>query len=173
MEIRVEGRQKPEVGSLYQKANKQRYEIEAKLDAIEIAPQETSADKLLSQTKTLLDTYAESLNTLSSELQTQAGDERENWQTKLAKLKKYASAMSSRFQKVAQSRSRTAQSLHNGIGHKRKGSDEESEIKQLVTDRDTLIQSQRIAMEIQSYGSLVWNSLKDQSRRLQVLFRQD
>ncbi len=167
MEIRVEGRPKADVGALYQRANKQRYEIEAKLDAVEIAPTEPASDKLLIQTKGLLESFAQSLDALSSEIRSQPPAEQETWQTKLGKLKKYGTTMNSRHQKVTQMKSRTA---GNGLFRaKRKGSDEEdSAVKNLVDEQDGLLQSQRIAMEIQSYGSLVWNSIKDQSRKLQV-----
>jgi len=166
MEIRVEGRHKADIGVLYQKANKQRFEIEAKIDSIDIGSVESS-EKLITQTRNLLESYTLSVNNLNLELTSMAPEEQDPWQMKLGKLKKYNIEMNNRLQRVVQLRN-LAQKKTNGSKAKRKGDEEESEVKHLVDEQDGLVQSQRIAVEIQNYGAMVWHSIKEQSGKLQV-----
>ena len=73
--------------------------------------------------------------------------------------------MNSRLQKILKQRS-LIKKRTNGMTGKSKGSDDESNVEQLVDEQEGL--KTQLAMKIQGYGSLVWNSIKDRSNRRRV-----
>jgi len=168
MEICVEGRHKADVNQICQKANKLHYEIDAKLDSIDLAANDGAVENLIAQAKRMMESYLQSLNTLNTEILSQPPEEQEFWKAKSNKLTKYNTEMNSRLQKIVQLRNQAKKkNLSNGHS-KRKNSGNDSSVKHLVDEQEGLISSQKIAMEIQSYGSVVWGSIKQQSNKLKA-----
>ncbi len=170
MEICVEGRHKADIRVLYQKANKLRYEIDAKIDSIDITSDEITAEKLITQAKTSLQSYGVSLAALQTEIQSQPPEDEDEWNSKLKKLVQYESAMKSRLQKVVYLRSEALRKSNGYHRHAKRDEEDESGLKKLVEEKEGLEQSRKIAIEIQNYGAMVWNSIKQQSGRLQGIF---
>jgi len=172
MEICVEGRQKSDIRLIYQKLYKLHYEIDSKIDSIDITASSQNIEHLIQYTKSMLDSFNSSLQAFQIEIQAQSSESSEDWLSKFRKMQQYESSMKSRLQKVLQLRSVHLSKNSNGsYGNSKKYDDPtKNGISGLVQEREGLEQSRKIAIEIESYGSLVWNSIKDQSHRLQNIF---
>ena len=172
MEICVEGRHKADIRVLYQKVNKLRYEIDAKIDSIDISSDQATINKLTASAKALFESYSNALLTFNAEIQTQPMEYQDDWNAKSKKLVQYEATMKSRFQKILHLRTQGFRKSNGHSHHKDEDSSDPSatELKGLVEEKEGLEQSRRIAIEIQGYGNLVWNSIKQQSGRLRDVF---
>ena len=167
MEICIE-RNTIDIRSQYQKANKLRYEIDNNIDSLEINCSQQTIDQLLFKINSQLSEYTNILSSIDNLVIAQSETEQNEWFTKISKLKQYEGRMKTRL-----NRTRSQIQNHNGNWkHKYKDEDEyvKSEVDKLVKEKEGLEQSRKIALEIQNYGSMVWNSIKDQSNKLRGTF---
>eukprot|EP00826_Nyctotherus_ovalis_P045983 TRINITY_DN5142_c0_g1_i5.p2 TRINITY_DN5142_c0_g1~~TRINITY_DN5142_c0_g1_i5.p2 ORF type:complete len:223 (-),score=61.75 TRINITY_DN5142_c0_g1_i5:127-795(-) len=168
MEICVEARHTVNVRSLHQQTNKLRFEVSAKIDALEMNYNQQTAERDVARIQALLNSFAESLGSLKSAVGSQGKEEQEEWSIKVNKLLQCEKELRDRFERtLSQLRRRNANGRHK---LKAEEDSKESELNQLMKDKEGLEASRKIALEIQNYGNMVWSSIVGQSNKLKGAF---